>query len=165
MTRCPEPGAWVELDALAGDARVALLGHASQCGACRERLLAGDPARVFALLALRPIPQPSLDRVANSVASALDAGDLGAPARSFRALAVGWAAAALLAVAVAGVLTSSPHAPRLGDEPADLALSASPLGAPRAGVEVLSSPGAARVVDLAVGETQVVMIFDERLDL
>jgi hypothetical protein len=35
----------------------------------------------------------------------------------------------------------------------------------RAGVEVLELRDGARVVDLTVGETQVVMVFDERLNL
>jgi len=34
-----------------------------------------------------------------------------------------------------------------------------------ADVELLSSPGEGRVVDLTVGDTQVVMIFDPRLEL
>lgn len=165
MNLCPEPTIWIELDALAGDARTALLAHAHACSACRKRLLAEDPTRAFALLALRPVPQAALARVSASVMAAVDAAHEAPLPATRRAVVAGWAAAAILAIAVAGMLASPLRAPRMEDDPADIALGVSPLGPARAGVEVLSSPGASRVVDLAVGETQVVMIFDERLDL
>lgn len=168
MSRCPEATAWTELEALDRAERLALLEHARGCQACRGLLCAGDPSRAFALLALRPVPQAALDRVSARIAAAIDprhAAPLPGARRAVVAAWAGYAAAVLLAVAIAGLLAAPWRAPRLDDDPADVAFSASPLGAARAGVEVLSSPGAARVVDLAVGETQVVMIFDERLDL
>jgi len=68
----------------------------------------------------------------------------------------------VLAVALGSFL----FRPAMGPPPSELARIADGERAlPAAGVELLSSPGAARVVDLTVGETQVVMIFDEGLDL
>ena len=37
--------------------------------------------------------------------------------------------------------------------------------APERGLELISSPGEAEVVDFALGDTQVVMIFDKALDI
>ncbi len=36
---------------------------------------------------------------------------------------------------------------------------------PGGAFEILSSPGEAQVLDLSVGETQIVMIFDEELEI
>ena len=40
-----------------------------------------------------------------------------------------------------------------------------PTIVPVRGIELLSSPGDAEVVDFAIGDAQVVMIFDEELDI
>jgi hypothetical protein len=37
--------------------------------------------------------------------------------------------------------------------------------APSDGIELISSPGDAQVMEFTVGETQIVMIFDEAMDI
>jgi anti-sigma factor RsiW len=126
------------------------LEHIARCERCRARWTADDPSRVFALLAIAPIPavtveQVSLERIEKTPP----------PRRAFKVVAV-WAAAACLGLAM---LVS---ALRPGPSPA-VHVADRKMG--RAGVEVLEPRDGARVVDLTVGETQVVMVFDERLNL
>lgn len=166
MSGCPDRATWGDLDRLDRAGRDLALRHALGCAACRETLRSGDPSGLFALLALRPVPVRTLDEVSSRVATAVATeGAATEPARSRRAIWAGWAAALLLAVVVAQTLSVPVRFPT-GDELQEDRASAIPAATtPRAGVEVLSSPGTAHVVDLAVGETQVVMIFDEGLDL
>jgi len=149
----PEPSAWASLDTRDRRERRALLAHAARCAACRGQLVAGDPAKIFALLAAHPMPEEILEEVS--------AGVRGAPSRAPRTglrAAAAWAAAAVLVGALALVLREPGTA--LGPPP-DVAALAVPAG----GLRLLRPPSAARVVDLTVGQTQVVMIFDEGLDL
>jgi hypothetical protein len=156
----PDLSRW---DASAGAEREALLSHLRECGACRSAWIAREPSRVFALLAAAPVPAAVLDGVSRSVRQAI-----GHPASYPRAvprlaLPGGAAcAAALLLSLAAGWLLSMPGGgrPVLAEAPA----LSQPRG-PHADVELLSSPGDARLVDLTVGDTQVVMIFDEGLEL
>ncbi len=169
---CPDRGDLRRFDELGPVARVEIARHAQGCARCRSVLVSRDPSRVFALLAATSVLPGLLDRVSGGVAAAIarEAGRSGpAVSASRRAAAVGWAAAVLLAVS-AGTMLLGPRqstparAPHIaaGD-------SRSPDGSRdervSSIVEVLSSPGTARVVDLRVGETQVVMVFDERIAL
>lgn len=146
------------LDSLAGAARAEAVAHARACPACRAGLLAADPVAVFALLDEVEIPETLLLSVSAGVGAALDRQ---APRRAWLRPAAAWAAAAGLAL---GLLV--PAAVRRGPGP-PLASSAAvvPPRAERAGIEALRTPGPAQVLDLTVGDTQVVMIFDAELAL
>jgi hypothetical protein len=141
-------------------ARAAAVEHASGCADCRARLLAADPTRSFALLAAVPIPAGRLERLSADVGREIDR--LGGRSSS-RGRAVGSIAASVaLAAALVGLV---------GDRGADTVERAG-VERPPARVEpaygrvdVLSSPGEAQVLDLRVGGTQVVMIFDKDLEL
>lgn len=163
MTGCPGASEWAGLDALDGARRRELLDHARCCASCREALLAGDPAALFSFLALRSVPAPLLERVSSSVREAIASPPAGPSAR--RVALAGWAAAVLLAATAAGLLRAPGEPFPAVAEEAERRAPASAGGDRRAAVDLLSSPGSARVVDLAVGETQVVMIFDEGIDL
>ncbi len=150
------------IDGLDGAARREALEHAGGCAACRRAILADDPTQLFALLSTRPLPQDLLDDVSAGVAAAMR-GEASLPRRAPTArvrTASAWAAAAVLAAALlvplAGRIAS--RAPE-----AEAVLATAPP--PRAGVQVIESPSAIQAVDLTVGETQLVMIFDPRLEL
>jgi len=123
---------------------------------------------MFALLAREPIPDTVLEKVSAGVAATIREETERSEARQARAwpVAAGLVAATLVLAALLmpwlGPGTTpekvAPALVRSGDDPT---LPAS-YGL---GVEVLSTDGAVQVVDVTVGETQVVMIFDEGLDL
>lgn len=138
--------------------REEILRHVRACGACRAKWLDGDPTRIFSLLASAPVPPSVLQGVSRQVAASIDR-----PVRKSGAVApiafpgLAAAAAALILAVATGWLVLAPSSPSR-----PVARQAAPA---HADVEVLSSPGEGRVVDLTVGDTQVVMIFDPRLEL
>jgi len=156
----PDPLGIDDLDE--GERREAL-EHLGRCEACRKEALAGDASRLFALLAARPVQLDVLDQVSAGVAAAIR-GESFAPRRvrssRFRT-ASAWAAAATLAAALLVPLAGRLQQP--GRDRAAAAPAAAPV--PRAGVQLVASPGPIQTVDLTVGETQLVMIFDPRLEL
>ena len=112
-----------------------------------------DPTAIFAALRDIEIPEELLASVSARVSAELDRE---AQHRTWFRPAVAWAAAAALAfgLLVSGALRQAPTAPM------------KPIAeAPRAGIEALRTPGPAQVLDLTVGDTQVVMIFDAELSL
>ena len=130
---------------LNGEAREAALDHLVGCSDCRRLWLADDPTRAFALLGRAPIPGPVLDGVVDGVRRAT------APRRRF---AVGaWAAALVIVATLLGFSLRETETP--------LELDARPRGT----LALLESPGEAEVFDLAVGDRQVVMIFDQEFEL
>ncbi len=160
MNGHPDP---LGLDALEEGERREAIEHLGRCEACRKKALAGDASRLFALLAASPVPRDILDRVSSGVAAAIR-GEAPVPRRapSYRVrTASAWAAAAVLAAAILLPLAGRPGQP--GPERASAAPSREQV--PRAGVQLVASPGAIQTVDLTVGETQLVMIFDPRLEL
>ena len=147
-------------DQLEGPARKAAIEHARSCEACRSELASGDPSRLFSLLPALPVPVEILDQVSAGVAAQLRA------RRARRRWAAGAVAAALV---LAGLLGVYLHRTPFADPAPGAVVTAPPVfvtsEAPRAEVELLSSPGTAQVFDLTMGDTQVVMILDERLEL
>lgn len=133
-------------------AHAAWAAHLEGCASCRAETAASDPTRLFALLGRRPLPPAALDDVAAAVARAL-ADE--APERSGRVVAARLTAAtAAVALAVAGTLLSIDTDPR----------RASTRSRPeRAHVTVLDAEPDTQVVDLTLGDTQVVMIYDARV--
>ena len=155
------------LDETTGDARASMLDHLLGCSSCRASLAGRDPAGLFALLSRRPLPGGILDEVSLGVrAGILEARPGAASFRDDLARRVApWAAAVLLAAGLGTAFVKRPGPPTAPPLPS-ASLAAVPALLPaRAEVEVLSSPGQAQVVDLTVGETQVVMIFDRGLPL
>jgi hypothetical protein len=132
------------------------LEHIRDCRSCRDRWIAEDPSRMFVLLGEVEPDRAILDEVSGGVMAAI---------RSEPA-ATRWAPAAMLArsaaLLAAGILLAALLLPFAGG-PAPGRSQEEMLS--RAEVEVLSSTGSTQVVDLTVGDTQVVMIFDEGLEL
>lgn len=149
-------------DELDRTARASAVEHASRCVACRDRLVATDPTRAFALLAAIPIPPERLDRLDADLGREIDRLSQRRVGISGRAVAFIAASVALAAV-VAGLVGERDRAapaPR-----ADRGSEAADAGPAYGRVELLSLSGDAQVLDLHVGGTQVVMIFDKDLDL
>lgn len=156
------------LDALDGPSspeRLAALGHLEACGDCRARWLDEEPARVFALLAVAAVPAEDLDRLTARLDEAL------AEPRDARSHATrmrhGWAAGLALAAAAALACALGLYLGlREGAGPPLAAAPFEPVDARPMAAEVrVLSPAAADVINLQAGDTQVVMIFDEALDL
>jgi hypothetical protein len=141
-----------------GSERVAALEHVRGCDACRRAAGAHDPSLLFALLALAPIPARLLDDLSNEVARR--AGGDNPPYGAIVGTA-GWprraaaAAAAVLAVLCGYATLREPPAAR-----APLAMSSR-----RADVDVEPARGVSQVIDLTVGETQIVMVYNGDLNL
>jgi hypothetical protein len=115
-----------------------------------------DPTAIFARLREVEIPAELLAAVSDGVSRALEHE---APRRAWLRPAAAWAAAAALAAAV---LVPAWREPRPVAPLAAVAPHAEPA---RAGISSLRTPGPAQVLDLTVGDTQVVMIFDAELAL
>jgi len=145
--------------------REQILRHVSGCRACRDRLVELDPGALFALLSLRQPPAAALDDLSRRVSAEIDAERRPVARVRFAAVA-SLAASVLLAVALGVYFKRAPV-----NEPdpfrADLEsyLERLDRDSPVPGVELISSPGEAQVVDFKIGDTQVVMIFDEALNL
>ena len=147
-------------DTLDRGERQSALRHASVCTECRERLLAGDPTRSFALLGLDAMPADRLEALSASVARRIS------EPRPVRRPRTGWAAVA--AAVVLGAMLGTYLVWRDLSVPRDEVaasprLEEAPSGIGR--VELLESPGQAELLDLQLGDTQVVMIFDRELDI
>ena len=169
MNSHPGPERFERFDSLDAPARLELLRHVRGCADCRRRLIAADPSRVFALLAVEPLPAEALDRVSRGVSRSLN--DLERPGRR-QWYAVASIAASLLLAGYLGLQLWGPgEAPPRQLAPAELAEIERILDeheqkhTPVRSIELLSTPGTARVVDLSLGDTQVVMIFDADLDI
>jgi hypothetical protein len=173
--RHPERRRLLDFDGLSCEERQVVLKHARSCAACRGLLVTDDPARLFALLRLEPLPEAALERLSDRVATEIDR-DV-RPAARFRR---GWSAASLAASLILGAVLGSYLLTARIEEPVVALDSASapaeesvslvreataPDTDPVRGVELISSPGAGKLVNLSVGETRVVMIFDEALDI
>ena len=168
MTRHPESSLLERYEALTAGEREELLAHAESCPSCRQRLAEADPTRLFALLSRAPVGEQALERLGERLDRDLGRGDArrwGSP--WFRA-----AASVAASLALAAVLGSFALRP-----PAGMPVASAPAAAPSGvvlaregdpapgGVQLISSPGEAQVMELSIGETQVVMIFDEALDI
>ena len=146
----------LHLSAAKGPARLAMLQHVRVCDSCRQAAAAQDPSQLFALLALAPMPARLLDDVSIGVARRAGADNAsygaveGTAAWPRRAAAT---AAAVLAV-ICGYAT-------LGERPASPVATSSR----RADVDVDPARGVSQVIDLTVGETQLVMVYNGDLNL
>jgi hypothetical protein len=141
-----------------GAERLALLTHLRTCGPCRNRAVDHDPSLLFGLLALAPVPAVVLDDLCREVArrAGHDRQTVGAtydqatwPRRT--------AAAAVFALTLLSGYATLRERPTAA---VPLALSSR-----RADVEVDSAHGVSQVIDLTVGETQIVMVYNGELQL
>jgi hypothetical protein len=144
-----------KLSASSGLERRAMLAHVAGCASCRQ---AFDPAILFSLLALAPIPESTLDAVSIEVArhAGRDRSSVGALLGAGATPRLGASAAVVALALLCGyaVLQERPVAP-----PPVFASK------PRADVEVQSGRGVSQVIDLTVGETQIVMVYNGELKL
>jgi hypothetical protein len=144
------------------ETRLERLQHARDCAGCRERLLSGRPERLFALLALEAPPAAGLERMTSGVMQRI-AGESAGRRRRLHLKALVPAAASLILAGLFGIYTTLQS---VGMPSGPLALEPFfEAGAPSDGIELISSPGQAQVMEFTVGETQIVMIFDEALDI
>jgi len=147
--------------------RLELLVHLRGCAHCREVLAGAEPERQFGLLRLEPIPDGILERVSDGVSAEL-AREERRPSGRHR-LAWGALAASLLLAGMLGTYlwpgrdeaplpdAATNRIDRLEPAPVEPAVPASMIK--------VHSPGDADVVKVTVGDTELVMIFDEALDL
>jgi predicted anti-sigma-YlaC factor YlaD len=159
----PAPELRAAAAGLPPEARREILRHVAECSACRKAYAASDPARLFGLLAAREVPAARLDEVSTAVAAAIDSGArAGRSPHGSRTARAAAAIAASLVLAVASLFVAGD---RLRGERAAARLAGLVEITPPATLTLLESPGEARVMDLTMGDTQVVMIFDRELDL
>lgn len=151
--------------ALSDERRGVALDHLGECAACRGTWLADDGSRVFSLLARSPIPEDRLEQLSERVDAAL--GELQPRVAARRGLfRVASIAASLLLAAVLGAVLWNHEWPaerlaRVGRIEALL-----PLDEEIAGMQVVETPSEdAQTLSLKVGETQILMIFDESIEL
>jgi hypothetical protein len=156
----PDRQALSGFDALDQVERDAVLLHVASCASCRAIWSEADPARLFALLGAESVPVAALDRLTVRLND-----DLAAQPASFAGQRFGWASLAasfLLAVAIGGYLISRPDIGIATAVPVATVAQEDEFAGSR--IEVMT-PADADVYDLTVGDTQIVMIFDERLDI
>ena len=155
MSAHVDPVLWASAS---GRQRDEMLSHLAACSSCRRAIASHDPSALFALLALAPLPPALLDDLSSSVARRV-----GTDQPSFGALAepASWprraaAAAILILTLLSGYATLSEKL----TVPPPVSLSQR-----RADVEVDSGRGVSQVIDLTVGETQIVMVYNGDLNL
>ena len=148
----------VGLAASSGVKRREMLEHVRACAPCRRAAADHDPSLLFGLLALAPLPPVLLDDLSREVArrAGNDRQLYGVLAES----ATWPRRAAAAAVFVLTLLSGYATLRERSTSPAPLALSSR-----RADVEVDSGRGVSQVIDLTVGETQIVMVYNGELKL
>jgi len=167
VTAHPDLRPLIEGTELTRSGREALLGHLRDCATCRAELAEHDPSLVFSLLALEPVPAGVLESVSERAGAAIRRE--GRPGRRRRGLAWASLAASILVAGLLGAyfwgdrVEAPPRAgPALVDVvPAPATEAAIPAGM----IELLEPSESADVVSLSVGEVEVVMIFDESMDI
>ena len=148
----------VQWAASSGPKRSAMASHLRACGACQRAIAACDPSALFGLLALAPLPESLLDDLSAAVARRA-----GSDRPSYGALVAAGAWPRRAAAAAIFVLTILSGYATLFRRP-ESAPSPS-LFSKRADVEVESGRGVSQVIDLTVGETQIVMVYNGDLNL
>ena len=135
-----------------------MLEHVRGCAACRRAFAEHDPSTLFSLLALTPVPEALLDDLSIEVArrTGSDRAPFGVVAGSLSWPRRAAAAAVLVLTLLSGYATL--HEPPSGPPPLS-------LSSRRADVEVESGRGVSQVIDLTVGETQIVMVYNGDLNL
>lgn len=148
----------VRLAAASGRTRRAMLSHLRECASCRSTAVGHDASTLFSLLVLAPLPASLLHELSIEVARSA-----GSDRSPYGALAGSAAWPRRAAAAAIVVLTLLSGYATLHERPA----GAPPLSlfSRRADVEVESGRGVSQVIDLTVGETQIVMVYNGDLKL
>jgi len=154
-----------DYDSLSAERRADVLEHVRDCAGCRTAWLAEDDSRLFALLAHAPIPEHKLDQLSARIDAAIDRVEPRIRTRRLGYAAASVAASLLLAAVLGAVLwnheTPAPMLTHLDEIVVQPALEEE-----IAGIKLVASPDdEAQVLDLKLGETQVLMIFDESIEL
>jgi len=165
--------AWEELT---GDDRMVHLRHVRECPSCRALLASDCPEALFGMLALEPLPAAALQSLSSNVQRAIeDERPAGTGIRRWLQVA-GLAASLLIAGWLGAYLTRTEpepirEAPAVARQPVVKPEDWKQIHqqidrmVPAEGIELVSSPSSAQVVDFTVGDTRVVMIFDQELDI
>jgi len=159
-----QPNEIAEFYALADERRDAALDHLGECAACRAAWLAADGSRVFSLLARSPIPEDRLEQLSRRLDTALDELQPRGAARGlFRVASI---AASLLLAAVLGAVLWNHEGPAERVARMEQIDVLPPLDEEIAGMQVVETPSEdSQTLSLKVGETQILMIFDESIEL
>jgi hypothetical protein len=138
------------------------LRHTKDCSACRAQLFGGQPEQLFSLLALDAPPTAALEQLTSGVMQRIE-GESAIRRRRLRLRALIPVAASVLLAAFFGIYATLQNM----QAPSGMAALVPFLeaSAPSDGIELISSPGEAQVMEFTVGETQVVMIFDEAMNI
>jgi hypothetical protein len=139
------------------------LRHAAECAACREKLLDGRPERIFMLLGSESPPADKLELLTAEIGRRIESESSfhGFRQRMRTLLPV---AASIMLAGLLGIYSTINRV----QTPLGRAAAVEPYleaSSPSEGIELISSPGDAQVMEFTVGETQIVMIFDEALDI
>ena len=167
MTGHPDLRALIEGSGQTRSEREAMLGHLRDCARCRAELAEHEPSLLFSVLALEAVPAEVLESVSERAGRAIRLEGL--PGRRRRAYAWGSLAASILVAGLLGAYfwgegrrTPPPAGPVVVDA---VQAPASEAAIPAGMIELLGSSGGADVVAMSVGEVEVVMIFDEAMDI
>jgi len=151
-------------DALTGDRRMAALEHLSGCSTCRVACLADNQASVFALLARVTVPEEKLEQLSARIEAALDGVAPGVQVRRSPFHRIASIAASLLLAVVLGAVMWNHEAPQPVASFAEIEALGVDEDVP--GIRLVATPGEQpQVLDLSIGGTQILMIFDESIEL
>ncbi len=164
---CPDDLRRLSDDGLSRRERLGLLDHVRRCRRCSAELASADPARLFSLLALDAPPDDELERLSARIDAEIAAEPRPAgSAGRWTSIAASLVLAGMFATYVWTRPDVLPATANLRPNVLDsLDLQAIPAADAAGSVEWVTSPGTAQVMDLSVGEMQVVMIFDEAMDI
>ncbi len=160
MSEHLDPATLEGFDELAGEARRRAVEHLRECAICRAELAAIDPTALFSLLSLQPIPEEVLDQVSVGVSREI-AAERPAGRQPMRWL--GWAGVAAAALIVGVLALRGVGTP--GTDPGEPEFLPPIAVMEEERLEVLDPGEGVEVVDLTVGDSQLVMVFDKGLEL
>jgi hypothetical protein len=141
-----------------GRERRQMLTHLGACADCQRAVAEHDPSALFGLLAMAPLPTALLEDLSSAVARR--AGTERTPYGDFAETAAWPRRAAAAAIVVLTLLSGYATLYQRPKGVPSLSLSSR-----RADVEVDSGRGVSQVIDLTVGETQIVMVYNGDLNL
>jgi hypothetical protein len=142
--------------------RAERLRHVRECASCRKEQFGHRPDKIFSLLALDAPDAAALDRLTDSITIRIERESADRSRRLQLRMLLPVAASIILAGFFGFYATMQQTETSLALAPLEPFLEA---GAPTGGIELISTPGDAQVMEFTVGETQVVMIFDEAMDI
>jgi len=148
-------------ESISDAARETALVHLRGCAGCRAAWIADEPSRVFALLSRAPVPEQRLELLSQRVAAAVAPRE-----RTPRWYGAASIAASLLLAAVLGAVLWSHELPQQSIARIEEIGSPGRMPLEDIGARLVALPGEeSRVLDLTIGETQVLLIFDESIEL